>query len=136
MFLGSMAWVTNYNESGMPAQTFMGIATGAYLTGLGLYTFNKGCALTNRLNKVRENMQRLGDTSEAHFVPRKSGGTKPMTVEHFRALFEQHDPRPHSDYEMDYMLNAISQKPFHDSLLAIEEVDTWLASSSKFMYLV
>lgn len=127
MLLGTMVWLSLWDQGGNFIQFIVAAGSAGYLLGLGWYAFRKGFILTRRLNRVRESMVRRCETSD-NYYPNQVGHPPPLNKEQWRAIFEQHDGRPHSDIEMDYMIGALSMKPFNTTEIEKDEFDEWLES--------
>lgn len=132
MFLGTVTWIFLSCEPIYKFQILLGGIVTTYLTIIGFLALLQGLSLTRRLNKIRESIQRRGETAANYFVP---NDPKPMSKEIFRAVFEQHDCAHHTDVEINFMLNAISRRFDSKDTITSDEFDEWLGSPST-MYLV
>lgn len=136
MLLATWSWLALWDEGGNIIQMAAACGCSVILFLFGWIAYRKGQALTRRLEKVRESMLRRGESSDNYFRIGMEEERLPLTKEQWRALFEQHDGRPHVDVEMDYMMGALSMKPFCNTEIEKGEFDDWLGAPSVTPYVV
>lgn len=136
MLLATWSWLALWDEGGNVIQFAAAAGCTVFLLVFGWIAYRKGQVLTRRLEKVRESMLRRGESSDNYFRIGAEEERLPLSKEQWRALFEQHDGRPHVDVEMDYMIGALSMKPFNTTEIDKLEFDEWLSSPALTMYLV
>lgn len=137
MVMGTWACLGLWDEGTNIIMMAFGAGTASWLLLFGWSAYRKGSILTRRLEKIRESMNRRGDSSDNYFRIAGDGENRlPLTREQWRALFEQHDGRPHYDIEIDFMVSAISMKPFYTTDIDKDEFDEWLGASSSVPFWV
>lgn len=131
MVCGTWSWLALWDEGTNIIMMAIAAGTTSWLLVFGWSAYRKGQILTRRLAKIRDSMNRRGDTSDNYFRIGADGEERlPLTREQWRAVFEQHDGRPHYDIEIDYMVAALSMKPFSTTEIEKVEFDEWLGASS------
>lgn len=128
LFLSTMVfgalWDTGINW-------FLGGACTAYLLILGIVAMMKGFLLTHKLNKVRDAIIGQGFPAERFIAPGMAG----LSAQQFKHMVQEttRDQELFNDDEIDYIINALSFTPYHDSKVTLEEMQYWLLPGPPMM---
>jgi hypothetical protein len=125
LFLSTLVFSHLSKEGlGKPAEV-IGWIVSAYLVLLGIGALVKGYMLSSRLDKVRQEIMKVGHGAE-HYVARNQNG---LSKAQFQTMVDQvlinQDTKFTSD-DLDYIINALSFTPYNDGQVSLEECEYWL----------
>lgn len=125
VWLGTLVWVTMYDEGTGYCQYFIGILGSTYLVVVGALACWKGYILTKQLSKIKENINEYGRAG----FPK---GMSSMSKDQFHELVNESVNTPRggkpifTEHDLDYAINAIASHAYHGNTISAEEYERWV----------